>query len=74
MSLLSFPSAGVSFYHNSTPFSKLFGEKSTDRHRMCNNLTRSDKMASWGLLGTSWGILGPLVGFLWPPEASSGAS
>ena len=45
-----------------------------DRHRMCNNLTRSDKMASWGLLGTSWGILGPLVGFLWPPEASSGAS
>ena len=27
MSLLCFPSAGVSFYHNSTPFSKLFGEQ-----------------------------------------------
>ena len=27
MSLLTVPSAGVSFYHNSTPFSKLFGEQ-----------------------------------------------
>ena len=29
MSLLRFPSARVSFYRNSTPFSKLFGEKLT---------------------------------------------
>eukprot|EP00959_Pyramimonas_sp_CCMP1952_P076454 1597636-Pyramimonas_sp.AAC.1 len=28
MSLLRLPSAEVSFYHNSTPFSKLFGKKS----------------------------------------------
>ena len=33
MSLLIFPSAGVSFYHNGTPFSKLFGEKTLAKNQ-----------------------------------------
>eukprot|EP00959_Pyramimonas_sp_CCMP1952_P336184 7039639-Pyramimonas_sp.AAC.1 len=74
MSLLRRPPAGVSLYHNSTPFSKLFGEKT-------NKQTSAHFPEGWddiGRSGLSWGAfcgsvvglsgrLGRLFGRLWAP-------